>query len=90
LVADAGFTLEQNRPNPFHTNTTIDFSIQENNEVTLHIMNSQGRIIETLVSGNLMAGDYSYSWNASRFPKGLYFYALSVGGQMQVKKMLIQ
>jgi len=90
MVADAEFTLEQNRPNPFHTNTNIDFSIRENNEVTLHIMNSQGRIIETLVSGKLMAGDYSYSWSADRFPKGLYFYALTVGGQVQVKKMLIQ
>ncbi|MEE4260095.1 MAG: CotH kinase family protein [Bacteroidales bacterium] len=90
LASNTGFTLDQNRPNPFHTNTTIDFSIQQDNEVTLNIMNSQGRIIETLVSGNLIAGDYSYSWSAGRFPKGLYFYALSVGGQIQVKKMLIQ
>lgn len=85
-----GFSLQQNRPNPFTTNTTIDFTIEQTEEVSLRIMNSQGMLIETLVSGRLSAGDYSYSWNANGLPKGLYFYSLSVSCQSAVKKMVIQ
>jgi hypothetical protein len=90
LADNTGFSLQQNRPNPFSTNTTIGFTIQQTEEVSLRIMNSQGMLIETLVSGSLSAGDYSYSWNANGLPKGLYFYSLSVSGQSAVKKMVIQ
>ena len=90
FAGTTGFSLQQNRPNPFTTNTTIEFNLQQSDEVSLSIMNSQGMLIETLVSGRLSSGDYSYTWNANGLPKGLYFYSLFVNGKSAVKKMVIQ
>lgn len=90
LSESSASTLQQNRPNPFRTTTTIDFSILKSENVVLNIMNSQGIVIKTLVSKYLSAGNYSYSWSANGLPKGLYFYSLSVGDQINLKKMMIQ
>ena len=86
----SGYTLEQNRPNPFNSNTEISFSLQKGNETTLNIYNPYGVVIRTLVSGYLPVGDYTYSWQANGLPGGLYFYSLTVGGQVEVKKMIVQ
>lgn len=89
LIGNAGFTLEQNRPNPFSGSTNIVFHLEEGNEVILNVFTIYGGLIQNLVSGYLPAGDYTYSFQAGNLPKSLYFYSLSVGGQMQVKKMIV-
>ena len=44
--------------------------------------------IETLVSGYMDAGEYTYLWEANSLAKGMYFYSLTVGGKQLVKKMI--
>lgn len=90
LTLNKGFTLEQNHPNPFSSSTTITFSLEKGDDVTLKIYNQQGILVETLASGNLQAGDHTCLWESNGHAKGLYFYALSVGGQTEVKKMIVQ
>ncbi len=84
-----GFTLEQNRPNPFNSNTEIGFNLQQGNDIKLNIYNHQGLVIRTLVSGYMPVGDYEYTWQADGLPGGLYFYSLTVGGYTEVKKMIV-
>lgn len=85
-----GFTLEQNRPNPFSGSTNIVFNLEEGNEVVLTVHNLYGGVVQTLASGYLPAGEYIYNFQAGNLPKSLYFYSLTVGGQVQVKKMVVQ
>ncbi|HEY9115071.1 MAG TPA: lamin tail domain-containing protein, partial [Bacteroidales bacterium] len=89
-IENTGFTLEQNRPNPFSGSTNIVFQLEEGSEVVLNVHNIYGGVIQTLVSGYLPAGEYSYIFQAGNLPKSLYFYSLSVGGKVQVKKMVVQ
>lgn len=86
----SGFTLEQNRPNPFSGNTNIIFNLEKGAEVVLNVHNIYGRVIQTLASGYLPAGEYTYNFQAGNLPKSLYFYSLTVDGQVQVKKMVVQ
>jgi len=82
-------TLYQNYPNPFNPTTTISYTIHEKGFVKINIFDLLGRELETLVSGQHKQGTYSASFNASKYPSGIYFYRLETIKQHIVKKMLL-
>jgi hypothetical protein len=83
------YFLFQNFPNPFNPSTKIKFSMPASSFVTLEVFNTLGEKIDILVSKELSAGTYSYDWNASKLPSGIYFYQLRIKGFVQTKKMLL-
>lgn len=83
------FSLYQNFPNPFNPVTNIKFELTKKEFVTLSVMNVLGQEVDVLYTGNLSAGEHSYSWNASAFTSGIYFYKLKTQEQTEVKKMLM-
>lgn len=83
------FSLEQNYPNPFNPVTTIKYSISKHTFVTLEIFDQLGRSVEKPVSGNNEAGNYEVSWDASKYPSGVYFYRLTAGDLRIEKKMVV-
>lgn len=84
------FVLRQNYPNPFNPNTTIEFSLQENvKNARLTVYNVMGENIAELVNTSLVAGKYSYHWNASNVATGVYIYELKTEKSISVKKMVL-
>jgi len=83
------FILEQNYPNPFNPVTNIKFSIPQNGFVSLKVFDIMGREIETLVSKNLVSGNYNIDWNAGNYSSGIYFYKLESNGFTDTKKMIL-
>jgi len=83
------FALDQNYPNPFNPSTTIKFSLAEATDVSLSIYNTLGQKVTELVNGKLDAGRYSYQWNASNVPTGMYIYELRTDKFVSVKKMIL-
>lgn len=84
------FVLRQNYPNPFNPNTTIEFSLPENEKnVQLTVYDVMGESIAELVNKSLVAGNYSYHWNASNVATGVYVYELKTEKYKAVKKMLL-
>jgi hypothetical protein len=73
------FRLGQNRPNPFRGHTRIQYSVSERAYVTLRVYDVTGQLVETLVSGEQEAGDYSVEWDASGAASGMYFCCLATG-----------
>ena len=88
IVVDA-FVLEQNFPNPFNPSTTISFTIQADQLITLKIFNALGEEVTTLVNGNLAKGTHSINFNAAGLSSGFYLFRLESGNQVQVKKMML-
>ncbi len=89
------YRLEQNYPDPFNPTTQISYSVASRSQVTLEIFNELGQKISTLYSGIRAAGDYTATFDASRFASGVYFYRLTaspLSGQgrsfYSVKKMV--
>ncbi|RMD89230.1 MAG: T9SS C-terminal target domain-containing protein [Calditrichaeota bacterium] len=72
------FALEQNYPNPFNATTTIQFSIPQSGHVKLTLLNILGEELTTLLNESLNAGTYKFTWDASNFSSGVYFYRLQV------------
>lgn len=85
----SGFSLEQNYPNPFNPVTTIKYSIDKRTFITIKIFDQLGRELQTLVSGNAVAGSFEVSWDASDYPSGVYFYRLTNGERSAEKKMVV-
>jgi hypothetical protein len=86
----ATYSLEQNYPNPFNPSTVIEFSLPEDvSNVKLSIYNALGEMVAELVNTNLMAGKYSYQWNAKNVATGMYIYELRTDKFVSVKKMIL-
>lgn len=84
------FELYQNYPNPFNPMTTVEFKIPAPGFYELKIFDISGKLIETLVSGELSQGTHQTSWNASRMASGIYFYGLyKNGNNLGTKKMML-
>ena len=85
-----GFTLYQNYPNPFNPTTSIDFELSHPSFTTLKVLDPVGRLVATLLEGEMTAGRHSIRWNATPFASGLYFYSLRSGSFWSVKKLILQ
>jgi hypothetical protein len=70
------FLLKNNYPNPFDQFTTIEYVLPRSVHITLAVYNAQGRLLETLVDGQVSPGQHSAVWNAGSYPAGLYFYTM--------------
>ncbi|MDP4196139.1 MAG: YCF48-related protein [Bacteroidota bacterium] len=83
------FELTQNYPNPFNPSTTIKYSVPNEGKVSLKVYNLLGEEVATLVNQNQSAGTYSVNFDASSLSSGIYFYQLSSGNNVSVKKMML-
>jgi len=83
------YKLYQNYPNPFNPTTNIKYQISNNSFVSLNIYDALGRNIETLVNDKQSHGTYEVSWDASKYPSGIYFYKLTAGEFSEVRKMIL-
>jgi exonuclease III len=89
LIPDR-YALEQNYPNPFNPSTVIEFSLPENvDNVRLTIYSILGEKVAELVNTSLVAGKYSYQWNAKNYSSGIYIYELRTDKFVSVKKMIL-
>jgi len=84
-VGNAGaprLSLAQAAPNPFSRSCTIGFATPVRGPASLRIYNVAGRLVRTLVSGELAAGAYQRVWDGrdesgSLVGSGVYFYRLT-------------
>ncbi len=88
-------SLGQNYPNPFNPVTNVAFTVPNGAErVTLTVHNVAGRVVRTLVDGELPAGPGTAVWDGTddsgnRLSSGIYFAKLSAGGRSAFRKMTL-
>jgi hypothetical protein len=83
------FALYQNYPNPFNPTTTIPFTLSKSGFVELKVFNIMGREVTTLISKPLVAGSYHTAFDGSGLASGIYYYRLTLGGQLLTKQMIL-
>jgi hypothetical protein len=76
------FGLNQNYPNPFNPTTTMTFSIPMKSNVDIVVFNVLGQKVKTLVSENILAGNYSVVWDGTQesgvmAASGIYFVKMN-------------
>ena len=88
------FRLDQNHPNPFNPNTTIEFSVPTRGDAELAIYNLAGQKARRLLSTVLDAGNHSVAWDGRdqhgrELASGVYIYRLQAGEQVDSRKLLL-
>ncbi|UCC78300.1 MAG: T9SS type A sorting domain-containing protein [Candidatus Zixiibacteriota bacterium] len=80
--------LRPNYPNPFNSQTTIEYGLPEAGRVRIDIYDLLGRKVETLVDEERQAGRHQVIWDASRYSSGIYFYRIEAGDFVDTKRMV--
>jgi len=84
------YKLYQNYPNPFNPITIINYELGITNFVSLKVYDLLGKEVLTLVSENKQPGNHSATFDGSNLPSGMYFYRLSVDGNVvDTKRMAL-
>jgi hypothetical protein len=84
----------QTRPNPFHSITTITYSVpagmrEVSQRVNLSVYDLRGRLVENLVDEGKEPGAYQLQWDKKDRASGIYFLRLQIGEFIATKKMVI-
>ncbi|MCD4684063.1 MAG: T9SS type A sorting domain-containing protein [Bacteroidales bacterium] len=88
------FISTGNYPNPFATDTRIEYTLNETGFVNIDVYNLKGQIVKQLVAEQKNPGDYYVIWDATNnigsvVESGYYFYKISVGEYTQTEKMIL-
>ena len=88
-LSPAGATLQQNTPNPFKEETTIEFSLPKATHATLSIRDVAGRLLWS--NSSLFAkGSNRININAEAFKgNGVLYYTLEADGFTATRKMIV-
>lgn len=83
------FSFSNNYPNPFNTNTTLEFYIPYNSHLKVEIYNSLGELIEKIIDSEFPEGKHKYFWDASMLSSGIYFIKIDYEGLRQIQKAVL-
>ncbi len=88
------FKLSPAFPNPFNVQTGFRFDLHKDSDVQIRIIDSIGRVVRTVLYERLAAGEHWAMWNTltdqgRKVASGLYFVAVSAGGQTKIQKVLL-
>lgn len=70
-------SLPRNFPNPVSNRTTITYSLDRPEHVTLDLFSALGEAVTTLFDGPAPAGTNTVRFDATQLPSGLYFYRVT-------------
>ena len=81
-----GFTMEQNRPNPFTSKTTINYTLANNASATISVFDMSGKFIRDY---NLSEEKGQVIIDSNEIGKGMFIYSLISNGEIMVTKKMI-
>ena len=90
----AAFSLAQNFPNPFNSQTQIRYNLPTAGQARLEIFDLLGRRVALLHDSPLPAGPQTLAWDGRdgqgrAVASGVYFYRLEAGNAELTRKLLL-
>jgi len=85
--------LNQNYPNPFTYNTTIEFEIADTKQVNVIVYDFSGNLVKSLINASYPQGKYAVNWDATnesgeQVASGMYYAILKADNKQLSKKMI--
>jgi len=89
------FSLSQNQPNPFKSETIIQFPLPVPSRVELEVFNMAGQQVAELPRGPRQAGEYTLRWDGRDdsdrpLASGVYLYRLTTERYVVTRKLLLR
>lgn len=79
----------ENYPNPFNSSTTISYTLMENTNIELSIVDLLGKTVAVLENTSKQAGNHKIEFNADSVTEGMYLLQLKAGNNISIKKLII-
>jgi len=76
-------------PTPFNPTATIAVDLKSSGQLRVEIFNMLGQSISILQNGFADKGTKTFTWNASHFSSGVYFYNITFEGKSKTGKMIL-
>ena len=84
------YYLSQNYPNPFNNVTRLTYGMPETDDISIQVFDLAGRLVTTLVNGNVNAGNHVTVWDASSASTGIYLIKMETSsGFCAVRKIML-
>ncbi len=78
-----------NVPNPFSTQTTINFSLDQPCRVSISIFDMKGCEIPVVDGIPMTSGPNHIEWNSAQYPSGIYTVRIVAGESVESTKMVL-
>jgi len=88
-TAPEKLTLRPNYPNPFSDQTTIEYAVPEQTDVTVQVYNVLGQKVATLEQDTKTAGTHRLEWDGSGVQSGTYFVRIEANGSSSTQKVTV-
>lgn len=81
--------IEQNYPNPFSTNSVVNYALANATNVTFTVTDMAGKVVMSENYGQQGAGAHSININGNNLESGIYYYTLTAGTSKETRKMTV-
>lgn len=86
---DSGFKIG-NYPNPFSTETILELSLHQSDQVSIYINDLNGKLITKFAEKEFMTeGNYQFFFDGTKYQPGIYYYTVIVGAKRRTAKMIL-
>lgn len=81
------FTLS---PNPAKAFTSINYTLDKQEEVTIEVFNIAGQRINTIFKAKQLVGTQSHMLNLENYATGVYFVNITLGDKIATQKLVVK
>ena len=85
----SSFTLEAAYPNPFNPSTSLNLNMPVEGYVSVKAYNLVGQVVGVIAEGNMDAGSYTMTWDASNLSSGVYLITAEYAGNVATQKVML-
>ena len=85
----ASFVINTLYPNPFNPVITLDIDIHQSGELRIEVYDVSGHFIGEINKGHVNTGNQSFQWSGNNSPSGMYFFKITDGDAVQIRKAVL-
>lgn len=75
-------------PNPFAECVRISFSLKKKENISIKVLDTQGRVIAVLAEDGFPTGEHHVTWYNDAIPPGIYFVVIEVNDGVVVRQLV--
>ena len=84
-----GFKTFKSYPNPFNPRATIVYELEDTQEMSISIIDINGKQLENIYNGIQVSGVHELTWQPRDISAGIYFCVLSSGDNTMARKIVL-
>ncbi|MEM6376679.1 MAG: choice-of-anchor I family protein [Bacteroidota bacterium] len=77
-------------PNPFVENMNISYTLDNNSQVAINLIDATGRLIQNVTVESQTAGDYNYEISVPQLAPGMYYVLMRVNDRIAARPVVKQ